>query len=160
MTLTSREMPMRQHANKSAGFSLIEALVSLIVISVGMIGIASLYGQGLTAGRVALSRTIAVNLASTMTENIRANPLGRASYAGAAANNGCDPNGAAICTPDLMAAHDLFLWNQDIVAQLPNGVGQVVFVDGAPPTYTITVTWDEVGLGQVQQQAIVQVPSN
>jgi len=152
---------MRQKAHKSAGFSLIEALVSLIVISVGMIGIASLYGQGLTAGRVALSRTIAVNLASAMAESIRTNRLAQAAYAGAAANNNCDPTGGGgvDCTPAQMAAHDLFLWTQDIQAQLPNGVGQIVFAAGAPPTYTITITWDEVGLGQVQQQMVVQVPS-
>jgi len=153
-----RDLSMRQRVS-SAGFSLIEALVSLIVISVGMIGIASLYGQGLTAGRVALSRTLAVNLASVMAENIRANRLGQAAYAGAAANNGCDPVGGATCTPVQMAAQDLFFWNQDIQAQLPNGAGQVVFVDGTPPTYTITITWDEVGIGQVTEQMVVQVPT-
>src|SRR5690606_15710891 len=46
------------------GFSLVEAMVSLVVISVGMIGMAALYGQGLGAGRTALYRTIAVNLAA------------------------------------------------------------------------------------------------
>jgi len=150
---------MRQRASKSAGFSLIEALVSLIVISVGMIGIAALYGQGLTAGRVALSRTVAVNLASAMAENIRANPLAKGAYAAGAANNGCAPPGGATCLPDAMAANDLFLWAQDIQANLPNGVGQVAFADGAPPTYTITITWDEVGVGQVAQQIVVQVPA-
>jgi type IV pilus assembly protein PilV len=156
--ITSRELPMRKRANKSAGFSLIEALVSLIVISVGMIGIASLYGQGLTAGRVALSRTLAVNLASAMAESIRANPLALAAYAGPAAASGCDPTGAATCVPAVMAAHDLWVWNQAIQAQLPNASGQVTFVDGAPPTYTITVAWDEVGLGQVTEILITQVP--
>ena len=47
------------------GFSLIEALVALVVLSVGMIGIAALYGQGLGAARTALYRTIAVNLAAS-----------------------------------------------------------------------------------------------
>jgi type IV pilus assembly protein PilV len=156
---TSRDNPMRQPTNKAAGFSLIEALVSLIVISVGMIGIASLYGQGLTAGRVALARTLAVNLASAMAENIRANPLAKNAYAAAAGDNGCDPTtGAAICSPDQMAAHDLLLWNRDIQAQLPNGVGQIVFADGAPPTYTINVTWKEVGIGDVTEQLVVRTP--
>jgi type IV pilus assembly protein PilV len=138
---------------------LIEALVSLLVISVGMIGIAALYGQGLTAGRVALSRTLAVDLASVMAEDIRVNRLGQAAYAGPAANNNCGPSGGGVCTPAQMAAHDLFLWNQDIQAQLPNGVGQVVFAAGAPPTYTITVTWDDVGLGRVTEQMVVRVPT-
>ena len=146
---------------KSAGFSLVEAMVSLIVISVGMIGIAALYGQGLSAGRTALSRTIAVNLAATMAENIRVNRLGQAAYAGAGADNNCDPagGGGVDCTPAQMAAHDLFLWNADVAAQLPNGVGAVAFVDGTPPNYTITVTWDEVGIGQVTETLTVQVPT-
>ena len=151
------------HAERraSAGFSLVEAMVSLIVISVGMIGIAALYGQGLSAGRTALSRTVAVNLAATMAENIRVNRLAQAAYAGAGANNNCDPaaGGGVDCTPAQMAAHDVFLWNADVAAQLPNGVGAVAFVAGTPPTYTITVTWDEVGLGQVTETLTVQVPT-
>ena len=118
---------MCAHPRKSAGFSLVEAMVSLIVISVGMIGIAALYGQGLSAGRTALSRTVAVNLAATMAENIRVNRLGQAAYAGAGADNNCDPDagGGVDCTPDLMAAHDLFLWTADVASELPNGVGTV-----------------------------------
>jgi hypothetical protein len=58
-----------------------------------------------------------------------------------------------------MAAHDLFLWNADVATQLPNGVGTVTFAGGTPPTYTITVTWEEVGLGQVTETLVVQVPT-
>ena len=159
--IPAKTFGMHAHPRKSAGFSLVEAMVSLIVISVGMIGIAALYGQGLSAGRTALSRTIAVNLASTMAENIRVNRLGQAAYAGAAADNNCDPagGGGVDCTPAQMAAHDLFLWNADVAAQLPNGVGAVAFVDGTPPNYTITVTWDEVGIGPVTETLTVQVPT-
>lgn len=158
---TSTELATRARRRASAGFSLVEAMVSLIVISVGMIGIAALYGQGLSAGRTALSRTIAVNLAATMAENIRVNRLGQAAYAGAGADNNCDPasGGGVDCTPAQMAAHDVFLWNADVAAQLPNGVGAVAFADGTPPTYTITVTWDEVGIGQVTETLTVQVPT-
>jgi hypothetical protein len=45
-----------------------------------------------------------------------------------------------------MAAHDLFVWDQQVQQLLPNGQTQVLFIPGTnPPTYTITVTWDEVG---------------
>lgn len=157
----STALAIRARRRASAGFSLVEAMVSLIVISVGMIGIAALYGQGLSAGRTALSRTIAVNLAATMAENIRVNRLGQAAYAGAGADNNCDPaaGGGVDCTPAQMAAHDVFLWSADVAAQLPNGVGAVTFADGTPPTYTITVTWDEVGIGQVTETLTVQVPT-
>jgi type IV pilus assembly protein PilV len=144
------------------GFTLIEAMVSLVVLSVGMIGIAALYAQGLGAERTALFRTQAVNLVADMADRIRANRLGQAAYAGGAANGGCDPqSGGANCSPVQMAAHDLFVWNQQVQQQLPNGQWQIVHNAGdQPPSFQLTVTWDEVGQGQVQHQVFIQVPAN
>ena len=140
------------------GFGLVESLVALVVISVGMIGIAAMYGQGLGASRTAFYRTTAVNLTADMADRIRVNRLGGAAYAGAAANNGCDAG--VDCTPAQMAAHDLFLWNQQVQQQLPNGQPLVVFNAGTPPTYTIRVRWDEPSAqaGFVEQQIAIQVP--
>jgi len=151
---------MRRLKNVQSGFTLIEAMVSLVVLSVGMIGIAALYAQGLGAGRTAQYRTQAVNLVGDMADRIRANRLGRAAYAGGAANNGCDPqNGGLNCAPAQMAAHDLFLWDQEVRQRLPNGVWQIQFNPGAiPPSFQIQLTWDEVGQGQVQHQMLIQVP--
>jgi type IV pilus assembly protein PilV len=140
------------------GFSLIEAMVSLVVVSVGMIGIASLYGQGLGAGRTALYRTQAVNLAADMADRIRVNRLGDLNYGGAPADNNCDQGGGVDCTPALMAAHDLFVWTNRVTQLLPNGVGAVQFVATNPPTYTIQVTWQEVGIGAITHQIAIQVP--
>jgi type IV pilus assembly protein PilV len=147
-----------EHRIPQSGFSLIEAMVTLVVLSVGMIGIASLYGQGLGAGRTALYRTQAVNLAADMADRIRVNRLAGAAYNAAAANNNCDPPGAVNCTPAQMAAHDLFRWQASVVALLPNGVGTVRFAPGTPPTYTIVVSWQEVGLGVVNHTVNVSVP--
>src|SRR5690606_1731695 len=66
------------------GFSLLEAMVALVVLSVGMLGIAALHGQSLAASRTAQLRTQAVNLAGDMADRIRVNRLGAAAYAGAA----------------------------------------------------------------------------
>jgi type IV pilus assembly protein PilV len=151
-------MNTQQHWAPQYGFSLIEAMVTLVVLSVGMIGIASLYGQGLGAGRTALYRTQAVNLAADMADRIRVNRLGAAAYGAAAANNNCDPPGAVNCTPAQMAAHDLFRWQASVVALLPNGVGTVQFGAGTPPTYTIRVRWDEVGIGPITHTVIVSIP--
>ena len=58
-----------------------------------------------------------------------------------------------------MAAHDLFLWNQQVQQLLPNGQWQVQFNGGTlPPSYAIQVTWDEIGQGQVAHQILIQVP--
>jgi type IV pilus modification protein PilV len=93
--------------DRQSGFGLVESLVALVVVSVGMIGIAALYGQGLSASRTALYRTQAVNLASDMADRIRLNRQGAASYGGGAANNNCEPGGVS-CAPAQMAAHDLW----------------------------------------------------
>jgi len=145
------------------GFSLVEVMVALVVLSVGMIGIAALHGQSLSAGRTAQYRSVAINLSADMADRIRVNRLAEAAYGGAAANNNCDPvaGGGVDCTPAQMAAHDLFVWNQLVQQLLPNGQAQVLFNAGTnPPTFTITVAWDEVGeAAPVQHQIQLQQPT-
>jgi type IV pilus assembly protein PilV len=139
---------LMQSKSLQSGFTLVETMVALLVLSVGMMGIAALHGQSLNAGRTALLRTAAINLMADMADRIRVNRMGQAAYAGAAADNNCDPlgGGGVDCTPAQMAAHDLFVWDQQVQQLLPNGQTQVLFNAGTnPPTYTITVTWDEVG---------------
>ena len=65
----------RQH-----GFSLIEALVAFLILSVGMLGIAGLYVQSMQAGRTSMFRHHAVTLAGDVADRIRANPGGGAAY--------------------------------------------------------------------------------
>lgn len=143
------------------GFSLLEAMVALVVLSVGMLGIAALHGQSLTAGRTAQLRTHAVNLAGDMADRIRVNRLGAAAYEGAAENGACDPQsgGGVDCTPAEMAAHDLFVWEAQLERVLPNGAGSVNY-DGTtePPTYAIDVTWTEPGAGTLTHSLVIGVP--
>jgi len=153
---------MRRDRKSQHGFTLVEAMVSLVVLSVGMIGIAALYAQGLGAGRTAHYHTQAVNLVGDMADRIRSNRRGLAAYAGGAADNGCDPQsgGGIDCTPAQMAAHDLFQWDSQVQRLLPNGQWQIQFDAGAvPPSYTIQTSWDEVGQGRVQHQVQIQVPA-
>ena len=141
------------------GFGLVESLVALVVVSVGMIGIAVLYGQGLSASRTAMFRTQAVNLASDMADRIRLNRRAGAAYqnGGAGTNRNCDPGGVT-CTPTQMAEHDLFVWNTQIDRQLPGADGVIVFTDAAQPTYSIRITWQEVGFGAITHQLDIRVP--
>ncbi len=149
-------------ARSQHGFTLIESMVALLVLSVGLIGIAALHGHGLNASRTAYYRTIAINLSEDMADRIRLNRTAGADYELAAANNNCDPfRGAPVqdCTPTELARHDRFVWEGLVADALPNGAGGIA-VDAAtnPPTYTITVTWDEVGQGQLTHTAELQLP--
>ncbi|TFG81993.1 MAG: type IV pilus modification protein PilV [Chromatiales bacterium] len=132
---------------RSRGFSLVEVLVALVVMSVGMLGIAALYLEGLRAGRTALYRTTAVTLAADMADRIRANSTAQFSYAGTGpgTDSAC-VNGASDCTPDQLADDDWLDWNNHLAAQLPEGtVGEIDVAGPAPVTYTITVAWPEIG---------------
>jgi type IV pilus assembly protein PilV len=131
---------------KERGFSLVEAMVALVVLAVGMLGIAGLYVTTLRSGGGAIYRMQAVNLAGDLADRIRANRNAPAAYAGAAANNNCYGAGAVDCTPALMAANDLFVWQQQVQAILPGGVGAIaVNAAAAPTTYTINISWTESG---------------
>ncbi|NND54089.1 MAG: type IV pilus modification protein PilV [Gammaproteobacteria bacterium] len=131
------------------GFTLLESLISLVVLSIGMLGIAALYVEGLRAGRTALYRTTAVTLAADLMDRIRANRGALVAYAGAPGLNNC-VNQANDCTPAEMAAHDLQLWLDDIDARMPPGSDTaVVFVPGPiVNTYRIQIEWPEPGYDQ------------
>ncbi|MGH8494521.1 MAG: type IV pilus modification protein PilV [Gammaproteobacteria bacterium] len=138
-----------------SGFTLIEALVALVVLSIGMLGIAALYVESLKAGRSAIYRTQAVALAADMADRIRANPVAEeggpvatavsAAYEGAGADGGC-VSAVANCTQAGMAAHDVLLWKARTQELLPSGQGTIQHDAGPiPDQFTITVSWSEVG---------------
>lgn len=127
------------------GFTLIEVLIALVIMSVGMLGIAGLYVHSMQAGRTSVLRHNAVTLAGDIADRIRANPRAGPVYALGGANNNC-VDGGIDCTPGEMAANDIFLWDQQAATTLPNGAVNIVFNNGViPPTYQITVTWTEPG---------------
>lgn len=138
-------MSSRNRIATPRGFTLIEVLIAMIVMSVGMLGIAGLYVHSMQAGRTSLFHHHAVTLAGDVADRIRANPKAFGAYAGAGANNFC-VDGDINCTPTQMAANDIFLWDIQAADTLPSGTVAIVFNNGAvPPTYRITVAWDEPG---------------
>ena len=151
--------------NTNKGFSLVEVLIALIVMSVGMLGIAGLYVQSMQAGRTSMLRHHAVTLAGDIADRIRANPTAGAAYAAAAgADNNCVAQNND-CNVAEMAANDIFLWQAQAREFLPPmGDGsqqvQVAFAAGNPPSYQITIRWDEPTPDNVTPQYSITVPVN
>ena len=116
---------------KSKGFSLVEVLIALIIMSVGMLGIAGLYVQSMQAGRTSMLRHHAVTLAGDIADRIRANPMAGAAYtATPGQDNNCVAQGTN-CDAAQMAAHDIFLWRTQALEFLPpmaDGTEQVTGV--------------------------------
>ena len=143
-------MPLQKQEyliTRVGGFTLVEVLIALIILSVGMLGIAGLYVHSMQAGRTSVFRHHAVTLAGDVADRIRANPRAAIAYSQAGANNNC-VNGGIDCTPPQMAANDIDLWDQQAADTLPNGTVTVDFtagVGGLPATYLIKVAWDEPG---------------
>jgi type IV pilus assembly protein PilV len=146
-------MDMKATQSHSRGFTMVEMLVALVVLSIGMLGIAGLFAVSLRSGSSAIQRMQAVNLASEMADRIRANRRAGIAYTAAAAdtgtNNTCSGAAAVVCTPAQLAANDIFFWKAGITSAFKGGqaTGAIGYTAGdlptLPSTYSITVSWVE-----------------
>lgn len=136
---------------KESGFSMVEVLVALVVLAIGLLGIAALYLNSLQSGRTAIYRTQAITLAADLADRIRMNRTAQAAY-NADFDDEPAPVGACVttggCSDADLASTDLANWKAEVAEQLPNGQGQVVVTlpaaAGEPTTYVVTVQWAEV----------------
>ena len=127
------------------GFTLLEVLIAIVVLSIGLLGLAGLQAAGLRNNNSAYMRTVATQQVSDMADRMRANPAG--AYAGTAGAATADCL-AAGCAPATMAAHDIFEWNTANTALLPSGQGTIV-ASAAARRFIITVMWDDARTGAV-----------
>ncbi len=142
-----RHLSEIHHRRSAQGFTLVEVLIALIVLSVGMLGIAGLYLHSIQAGRTSVFRHHAINLAGDIADRIRANPTAGVNYQAAGKDNSC-MTGTVDCTPLQMAENDIDIWDDQAAATLPGGQVAIAFTDagvGNPDTYQITLTWTEAG---------------
>ena len=154
---------MSTHRSKSnAGFTLIEVLVSIVLVALGLIGLAGLQARTLAEAANSGHRSLATQQAANLSDAIRANReafnsggFDITAPASPTVASGC--LGAAGCTAAQMAAATLRMWNNDNARVLPGGIGTVCIdatphdgtptafacdgVAGAP--YVIKVWWDE-----------------
>ncbi len=124
------------------GFALFEVLIAVVVLSVGLLGLAGLQVTGQRNNHSAYLRSQSVFLAYDMVDRMRANMQGVTAGAynnisGIPADPGCISAG---CNSVQMAQYDAYQWNTLLAQQLPSGQGTVT---AAGALYTITVMWDD-----------------
>lgn len=128
-------MISRRHSN--SGFTMLEVLISIVILAFGLLGIAGLQVFALANSQNASQRLTATALANDMADRLKTNMGGVDSGSYNAPNlssyksrSGCTAVGAN-CTPEEAATNDLFEWQNMVAANLPNGVG-IVCRDSTP----------------------------
>lgn len=131
--------------NKNAGFTLIEVLIAMLVLAVGLLGLAGLQATSLKNNLSAYNRGQATQLAYDLADRMRANVADAASYTnitpiGTATVQSSCSSVSTTCTPAVMAENDLYQWNLAVTNALPGGTGSIAVTSNI---YTITITWDD-----------------
>ena len=147
-------MTVRQ---KNAGFSMIEVLVTILILMIGLLGLAGLQGRAMTSQMESYQRSQALILLKDMGDRINANRANVADYV-AAATRGTGFNGSAVlnCAALTGSALDLCEWHNALLgaAETLGGakVGAMIGARGCiyqtvapaawvPGEYLIAIAW-------------------
>ncbi len=132
------------------GISLVEVLVSVLVLGVGMLGIAAMQSVALRGGQSSLESTQAVMQTTAIIEAMRANRLNVAGY---------DTGGAMRCTTTAattLAGNDLNAWVSSLQDTITRGdasaCGQI---SCAANDCLITVQWNDQRAGGLGTRQLV-----
>jgi len=144
---------MRSHKKKrlvrNSGFSLIEILVTVLIISIGLLSMATLQLQSIKLNRSALQKLQAVNLASEIADTLFVNSQ-QAESGDYTLNIGSQVNSAP---SDTVANKNIAQWLSD-VQQLPAGrlaISVPATMLGVPDirTFNITICWQDQTVTQI-----------
>lgn len=157
MTKKTHNAVHHRTADRQGGFTLIEVAVSLIVLSVGLLGIAGMQSSGMQNTLKSHQRAVAMLQAQDISDRIRANLAGmrtkeytKTISPPPAPSPDCVTS-SNTCTAAELAATDLYNWDAANAALLPSGAGSITCTDIDATTTasyeegtscTITLRWD------------------
>lgn len=132
----------RQNSFGSAnqqGLTLVEILVTTVIISVGLLGIAALHLTSLRNGYDSNSRSRATWFANDIADRIRAN------QANAKLGTYTIALGASVSSSDATTANDLTQWKSELASMHGDGSISAPVTVGNDTMITITIVWEERG---------------
>ncbi len=123
---------------KSSGFSLLEVLIALIVLSIGLLGLAAIQITGLKDNQSAYFRTSATVLAYDLSDRMRLNRTVAEAGGYNLALTDAAPTGTTLADTDRIA------WLNNIATVLPTGDGAIGLTTvGTKQIVNITIQWDD-----------------
>lgn len=128
--------------SKQTGTSLIEVMIALLILSIGLLGLAMLQGKSLKLNTDAMLRSQATMLAGQIIESMRVNTLGSSAghYVATAKPTTC--SGCNDTNGEKRANSDLIQWYEAQELVLPAPTSSIAYSGGV---YTITMRWNERG---------------
>lgn len=144
MTGRRRCRAVGRRGSAAGGFSLIEVLIALVVLAVGLLGLALLQTMNLRYTVSSQQRTQAVTLAGQMLDTIRLNRSELSAYSVAAEDFASVTVPVAGCTRVSQAtpAANLARWKCEVKEILGASATAAVDVTNAPRV-KVTVSWDD-----------------
>ncbi|HXH03929.1 MAG TPA: type IV pilus modification protein PilV [Candidatus Competibacteraceae bacterium] len=130
---------------RAAGFTLIEVLVAMIVMAIGLLGVASLQIFSLRGSYEGLQRSQAAALANAVIDRMRSNPERLASYAGTRGGSTTTSEPAATCGDKetcltVLAARDLY--ELEKLAEASDSlIDPRICISNNANTITVVVAW-------------------
>jgi len=134
------------------GFALVEALVALVLLSIALAGSAVLLVQAVRHERAAGERSRALRHVASLADALRALQRADGGPLQAVTGPGSPPGCAAFprdCALESEAAQLISDWRAVTEGDMPSGAtAEVNWLDAAPPSYSVSVSWAAPGSGQ------------
>ena len=139
-------LPPKQATKLPLGIALLEALVALVILAFGVLGLLWMHQQALAQQRQQLMRSVAIGTADDLAERMHVNAPQRALYAKAwsSATAAAPDCAAAACTRQALATWDMQQWEQALQSQLPEGDAAVFALTDIPNWWGIVIAWRDV----------------
>ncbi len=126
---------------KQSGFTLLEILVAMLVMSIGLLGLAGLMTSSMRNNLSASHRTQATWMAYDIIDRMRANRAS-AVAGGYATAMGTAANCTTAVPSGTIPAQDVAAWKNQLACALPAGNGSIA-VNTATQVATIQIQWND-----------------